>query len=125
MTTAPHLLVIDDEKDFCDLVVRVGTQLGYMATATSTAGDFKACYQADPPDLIVLDIVMPEQDGIELMRWLVEQGCSARIVIASGYNPVFANAAKMIGEFSGKLSVAFLQKPVKLADLRAQLAVRP
>ena len=122
MTATKHLLVIDDQKDFADLVVLVGAQLGYMARATTTADEFKASYQADPPDVIVLDIVMPEQDGIELMRWLVTQGCRARIIIASGYDPVFANAAKTIGEFTGRLSVAFLQKPVKLADLRAQLA---
>lgn len=122
MTTPRRLLVIDDEPDFAELVVEVAGQLGYAATATITAGDFMAQYLAAPPDLIVLDIVVPEHDGIDLMRWLVAQGCRARIVIVSGYNPAFANAAKMIGEFSGKLGITQLQKPVKLAELRAALA---
>lgn len=122
MTAPRRLLVIDDEPDFADLVVQVATRLGLAATATTKAGDFMAQYMATPPDLIVLDIVMPEQDGIELMRWLVAQRCRARIVIVSGYNPAFANAAKVIGEFGGQLSITYLQKPVKLAELRAALA---
>lgn len=117
-----RLLVIDDEKDFANMVVRVATQLGYSATATITAGDFKTSYVSTTPDVIVLDIVMPEQDGIELMRWLISQACRARIVIASGYNPAYANAAKVIGELDGKMQIAYLQKPVKLAELRAALA---
>jgi CheY-like chemotaxis protein len=63
--------VVDDERDFADLVVRVAGQLGYQAEAASTAAAFQACYLAAVPDVIVLDIVMPDQDGIELMRWLV------------------------------------------------------
>ena len=121
MTESRRLLVIDDEQDFADLVVQVATQLGYAARATTTASDFKSSYLAGPPDVVVLDIVIPEQDGIELMRWLVEQDSRARVVITSGYNPAFANAAKVIGEFGGRKGIVYLQKPVKLAELRAAL----
>lgn len=122
MTTPRRLLAIDDDPDFAGLVAQVAGQLGYAAVATTNATAFMTQYLATTPDLIVMDIVMPEQDGIDLMRWLVAQGCRARIVIVSGYNPAFAHAAKMIGEFGGQLPIAFLQKPVKLADLRAALA---
>ena len=116
--------MVDDEKDFADLVVRVATQLGYTAAATSTAEEFMASYLADPPDVIVLDIVMPDQDGIELMRWLVDRDCRARVILASGYSPVFAGAAKVIAEIGGRISITYLRKPAKLADLRAALAPR-
>ena len=120
--TERRLLVVDDERDFAEMVVRVATPLGYAATVTTTSGDFMARYKSEAPDVIVLDIVMPDKDGIELMRWLVDQGCRARIIIISGYNPAYANAAKVIGEFSGQMPISYLQKPVKLADLRAALA---
>lgn len=120
--TGKRLLVVDDERDFAEMVTRVATRLGYAATVTTTPGDFMSRYTTEPPDVVVLDIVMPDKDGIELMRWLVDQGCRARVVIISGYNPAFANAAKMIGEFGGQMPITYLQKPVKLADLRAALA---
>ncbi|WP_119421712.1 response regulator [Desertibaculum subflavum] len=122
MTTTRRLLAIDDDPDFADLVAQVAGQLGYAAVATTVPADFMAQYLGAPPDVIVMDIVMPEQDGIDLMRWLVAQGCRARIVIVSGYNPAFANAAKLIGEFGGRIDITYLQKPVKLDDLRAALA---
>jgi response regulator of citrate/malate metabolism len=64
---------------------------------------------------------MPDEDGIELIQWLVSQGCRARIVIASGFDPTYAKSAKILAEMGGKLNVAVLRKPVKLEDLRASL----
>jgi CheY-like chemotaxis protein len=121
MTEARRILVIDDEPDFADLVVKVAANMGYTATAARNAMNFQKLYLAAPPDVIVLDIVMPDQDGIELIQWLVSHGCDARIVIASGNNPDYARTAKILGEVSGKLDVTILRKPVKLEDLRASL----
>ena len=73
------------------------------------------------PDVIVLDIVMPEQDGIETIKWLVDRGCRARILIISGYCPTFAFAAKLIGEVQGNIEVSQLEKPIRVAELRARL----
>jgi CheY-like chemotaxis protein len=116
-----RLLVIDDEPDFAGLVVTVASQMGYAATAAGNAGEFQRLYLAGPPDVIVLDIVMPEQDGIELVRWLVDQGYRARILIVSGFNPDYAKSAKAFAEIGGQVEVAVLRKPVKLEELRANL----
>ncbi len=122
MTTIRRLLVIDDEPDFAEVVASVGGEMGYSVFHTDSAAEFKRHFAAEPPDVIVLDIVMPKPDGIELMAWLVENGCRARIVICSGYSPSFANAAKVIGEYKGKLTIEVIQKPAKLVDLRKALA---
>jgi CheY-like chemotaxis protein len=121
MSLGKRLLVIDDEPSFAQLVGRVAGELGYAVTVTTEALQFRAAYLTEPPDVIVLDIVMPDQDGIELIEWLVGQGCRARILIISGYSPIFAEAAKLIGEVKGNLDVSLLRKPIKLADLRQHL----
>ena len=74
MTAGKRLLVIDDEPDFADIVRAVGEQLGYAVTVTSGAGDFKHHYALLSPDAIVLDVVMPGTDGIQLVDWLAEIG---------------------------------------------------
>jgi DNA-binding response OmpR family regulator len=121
MSGPRRLLVIDDEADFASLVVTVASQMGYAATAAGNAGEFQRLFLASPPDVIVLDMVMPDQDGIELVRWLLSRGCRARIVIVSGFNPDYAKSAKTFAEIGGQLEVTVLRKPVKLEELRANL----
>lgn len=122
MTAGKQLLVIDDEPDFAELVAVVGRKMGFGVEIMSSTRGFAERLSATHPDVIVLDILMPEHDGIEVIRWLVENGCQARIIIVSGYHPLYASAARLIAESGGKLKVCQLQKPVKLADLRVCLA---
>lgn len=123
--TRERLLVVDDEPDFAAFVRRVAESQGLEVRVTLSARDFKAVYPGFDPTVIVMDIVMPELDGIELMQWLVQNRCAARIIIMSGYSPEYAKAAELIAQVRGALSVVSLQKPVPLATLEAALAGRP
>lgn len=121
MSAAKRILIIDDEPEFSRFVAKVASGLGYDTAETTTAKAFRSEYATAVPDIIVLDIVMPDEDGIELLQWLIAEGCRARILIISGYGPNFADAAKTIAEVKGKLTVQRLEKPIRLADLRAAL----
>lgn len=123
MNNQKHLLVVDDQNEFTDFVVDVATRLGYSAQPANSARKFRELYMAQVPDVIVLDIVMPDSDGIELMIWLAEQKCGARIAIASGYGAKYSLAAKTIGEAQGSLNVTIISKPVKLDALRSFLSI--
>ena len=116
-----RLLVIDDEADFRTFVRRVGEKSGFEVELAADARAFKALYKSLDPTVIVLDIVMPETDGIELIQWLGGEGCSARIVIVSGFDPRYSRAAEIFGSTLGSLSITRLSKPVTLADLEAAL----
>jgi DNA-binding NtrC family response regulator len=121
MSAGKQLLVIDDEPDFADIVRSVGEQLGFAVTLASNADDFKRCYADLAPAAIVLDMVMPGTDGIQLVGWLAGNGCAALVVVVSGFNPLYTKAAKAIAEAKAPMRVETLQKPVKLDDLRAVL----
>jgi DNA-binding response OmpR family regulator len=119
--TNGRLLVIDDEPNFGKFVSRVASALGFDVEVTSCSEDFMAAVPRFQPDVIVLDIVMPKVDGIELIQWLASRGTKARVIVTSGFNPRYAEAAQILGAAAGILSIATLPKPVARADLETAL----
>jgi CheY-like chemotaxis protein len=117
-----RLLIVDDEADFAEYVGKVGEKLGLNVTVTSTAMDFMGAYKKNRPDIVVLDMVMPGVDGVELIGWLAQQNCTARIIIVTGFNPRYVELAEDLGGAKGLPHITSLTKPVKLADLRAALS---
>lgn len=117
----PSVLVIDDEPSFGRFVQRVSERLGFDVRVTTHAAEFKERYKARRPRVIVIDIVMPQVDGIELVRWLADQSCDSRIIVVSGYNPDYAGFAKTLGSGRGLKDVKILPKPISASDLRAAL----
>ena len=122
MVSDKRLLVIDDEPAFGGFVKDVAEGLGYAVRITAKADEFAETYEAFGPSVIVLDVVMPEVDGIELVQWLAQERCKAKIVIVTGYNPHYADAAMRLVSAGDLPNVMTLSKPISLADLRAALS---
>lgn len=71
--TEPHrlqALVIDDERDILDLLVGHLRGLGYAVTSAETGERGLALAQADPPDVVLVDVLLPGIDGREVVRRL-------------------------------------------------------
>jgi CheY-like chemotaxis protein len=117
-----RLLIVDDEPRFAAFVERVAKPLGYAVEITTHGREFQAAYQRELPDVVVIDMVMPDIDGNELVLWLVDQRCSADIIIITGYHPDYAVNARLLAEFKGLRSVSTLSKPVTVGRLREVLA---
>lgn len=116
-----RLLIVDDEPRFAAFVERVAEPLGYDVEVTNHGRDFQSAYRRSPPDIVIIDMVMPDIDGNELVLWLVEQRCAADIIIITGYHPDYAVNARLLAEFKGLRSVATLSKPVSVGRLREAL----
>jgi two-component system response regulator ResD len=77
MTTMQHargkVLIVDDEPTIADVVCRYLTRAGYAARTASTGEEAIRCAAADRPDVVVLDLMLPDVDGLEVMRRLRAQ----------------------------------------------------
>jgi DNA-binding response OmpR family regulator len=119
--TERRLLILDDEPAICEFVSRAAVGQGFEVRATTRATDFMAAFKEFKPTHIILDVLMPEMDGIELIQWLAKAGCTARIAVITGGQWNYAKAAEKLGTIRGLPSITTLRKPVSLADLRAVL----
>ena len=117
-----RLLVVDDDIEFGEFVRKVGLDLGYAVEVRSDARTFQEAYRAFDPDTIVLDIVMPEVDGVELVQWLADQRSRAKVILITGFTAHYAEVARTLGEVKGLSSMTTLTKPVRLARLRAAIS---
>jgi DNA-binding response OmpR family regulator len=116
-----RLLIVDDEPGFGEFVRQVALELGYEVLVTTNGLDFQKSYSSFQPTQIILDMVIPDIDGNELLLWLLQQGYAADLIIATGFSPDYAQDAKTLAEFKGLRAVTTLVKPVSLARLRAAL----
>ncbi len=116
-----RLLIVDDEPDFGEFVRQVAQTLGYKVMVTTNGRDFQQGYNDFQPNLILLDMVMPDMDGNEVLLWLLQKGYSAGLIITTGYSPDYAQEAKTLAEFNGLQKVSTLTKPVRSIELRSAL----
>ena len=117
-----HLLVIDDEPDIARFIGTVAEGLGYEVTVTTEADQFIDAYNGKNPDVIVVDVVMPNIDGIELVKYLAQAGCAARVLVISGYTERYLDNTKALGEAFGLSSITAMRKPIELNQLEAFLS---
>lgn len=119
--TEQRLLIVDDEPAICEFVSRAAVGVGFDVRATTRASEFMETFKEFNPTHIILDVLIPEMDGIELIQWLAAAGCTAKIAVITGGQWNYAKAAEKLGTIRGLPSVTTLRKPVSLADLRAVL----
>lgn len=118
---AKRMLIVDDEPRFASFVERVAARLGYDVEVTTHGREFMRAYDRQKPNIVVIDMVMPDIDGNELVLWLVKKECDADIFIITGYHPDYAVNARLLAEYKGLRSVQTLSKPVSVARLREAL----
>jgi len=110
------LLVIDDDADVGEFISTAGIALGYECVATTDPTCFIQAL-VENPDLIFLDLVMPEMDGIELLRILGHRHCTSGIVLISGVGKRVMETAEHLAHALELTIFGHLQKPFRLADL--------
>jgi DNA-binding NtrC family response regulator len=110
---ASKILVVDDESDIRRLLQEILTEEGYDVEVAADAGQARAARARQTPDLVLLDIWMPDTDGITLLReWSNEASDACPVVMMSGHGTVdTAVEATRLGAYD------FVEKPLSLAKL--------
>lgn len=111
------LLVVDDEPTFGKLVYEVAEKHGLAASITTSGEDFQSAYANDKPEIAVIDIVMPELDGFELVTWLAEQDHKCPLIFMTGKEPDYVRQAATLAKTSGLTVAGTLHKPLEAKDL--------
>src|SRR5919109_3110395 len=70
MDSAPHIAVVDDHRDIRDLVGKYLAQHGYRISVAESAAALRRLLDRSALDLVVLDVMMPGEDGLSLCRHL-------------------------------------------------------
>lgn len=110
-----HILVVDDEPDIRQLVSEILEDEGYRVTVAEDGEAARMAFARRTPDLVLLDIWMPDVDGILLLKeWSAGAGLPCPVVVMSGHGSVeTAVEATRLGAYD------FVQKPISLAKLLA------
>ena len=113
-------MVVDDDDDVANVVCHVAKSLDFNVETATGVGAFDACALFEP-DVIVLDIFMPEIDGFEVLRYLGQAHKRTSIIIASGKDDAFRDMAVRMCEQHGLTVLANLAKPFTISRLTAVL----
>lgn len=110
--SAAHILVVDDERDIRVLVKEILEDEGYEVSVAENGEAARKARQIRRPDVVLLDIWMPDIDGISLLKEWGEGGMDAPVIMISGHGTVeTAVEATRLGAYD------FLEKPLSLAKL--------
>lgn len=109
----PHILVVDDEVGIRELLSEILTDEGYTVRTAENAATAQAIRNEMRPDLVLLDIWMPDMDGISLLKeWRHTGQLNMPVVVMSGHATIdTAVEGTKIG------AVDFLEKPIALQKL--------
>jgi len=111
--SSPRILVVDDEADIRGLLSEILAEEGYDIEVAADAAAARRAAARQEPDLVLLDIWMPDMDGITLLReWNEKNSLRCPVVMLSGHGTVeTAVEATRLGAFD------FVEKPLSIAKL--------
>ncbi len=117
-----RLAFVDDDEEFRSFVRRVAEPLGWrISEFPNGSGLMTAIGGSLRPDLIILEMVMPELDGIETIGGIGATSIRCPIVLITGRLPLYTTAARELAQANDIEIADVLQKPVSLERLRAIL----
>lgn len=121
------MLAIDDDEIVLDIIQELLMQLGI--TQLKTAGDGSAGLRhlrsmVRVPDFVIVDVFMPDMDGIEFLKELAKTRYQGGVILASGSDVQMLQMARQLATANGLNIRAALVKPLHLEDLAQAMALR-
>jgi CheY-like chemotaxis protein len=119
--TKSRLLAVDDNSDSAELIARVAAKCGYDARSMTDPSSLGRILAEWKPQVLTLDLCMPEEDGISVLSLLTQSGFSGHLLIISGQDEWFRKTASWLASARGLNVADDLCKPVDLKALRELL----
>ncbi len=120
----PHLTIIDDEEELADLYCLIAEEADFIVDKYNDGRFFIQKFK-NLSDVILLDLMMPDIDGIEVIRYLASINCQAQLVLMSGFDKSVLHSAQELA-IEQQLNVAgCLNKPISPKELHKFLSELP
>src|SRR5215212_6500976 len=116
-----HVLLCEDDIDVRTVLVRLLERLGCRVTQAENGGEALQKHTADPADVVLTDMIMPEKDGIETIRAFRQQFPDVRLVAMSG--GAIAGAVVYLHLALRMGASAVLPKPFTVRELASAIGV--
>jgi PAS domain S-box-containing protein len=116
VTGTGTILVVEDEPDIANLIRRYLERAGYDVLLATTAAEARRLARGENPDLITLDIMLPDANGLTLLEWLKAEEATRLIPVLALSMLADDNRAKLLG------AVDYLTKPVHERSLVDRVA---
>ena len=115
---APRLLIVDDALIMRKRIRDIAQEAGWLIAGEAQDGaEALALYRQEQPDLVTLDIVMPNLDGVAALRQMIEMDPGARVLMITAINQ-----KEKLAECIKAGAIDFIVKPFDTASLRRCLA---
>jgi len=119
--TPTGLLVLDDDPMIGQTIAYIAKSVDVQTRITTNAADFFDALDQCQPARIVLDLIMPDMDGVEVLVELARRNCRAHIIISSGVGSRVLDAARRSADEHGLNILGVLSKPFSSIRLRELL----
>jgi CheY-like chemotaxis protein len=122
---AKKLLVVDDQTGITKVVEMIARQLGLNVRSLNSSAQATETFIAFRPHILMLDMIMPEKDGIDVLNEILLTGYPVKIVLTSGFSESYLRLAEGVAKFHENPDVSILRKPFRreeLMDLLSRLA---
>ena len=121
MSGRHRILIVDDEPDVRAFFLDVAEGMGFDVAEAGDQVEFDEAIGRYDPSVIILDLTLPNTDGIVLLRDLADRKCGADIILTSGQDARVLTTAQRLGRGFGLKMGRILPKPVAVGDLEAAL----
>ncbi len=119
--TNPLLTIIDDEIALVDFISHVAEQANYTVEKFNDAKLFMQKFD-NTSDVIILDLMMPGVDGVEVIRYLADENCTAQIILMSGFDKSVLHSAQELAKEQKLNFCDCLSKPFRANELHKILS---
>jgi CheY-like chemotaxis protein len=117
-----RLLIVDDDSRLTRIVSLAAAQLGMETMQVNRPAEALEAFVSFRPDVILLDVFMPELDGIDVLHEVLLANIPTRLILTSGGGEELLSVARDAARFHGVEDAIVLPKPFRRSELLAALA---
>ena len=112
----PHALAVDDDPNFLSALTEIGEQIGFEMTTVTTLEEAREEFSQHIPDVVLMDLMLPDGSGFELLRDLDSAAASTEVILITGHADVDSAVEAL------RMGVTdYLVKPIDIGRLRSIL----